>query len=164
MQRLPVSRIVPGWWRTAVAALALATAASAAIAQTASALPDLLARAGVRGTAATSCRGEFRPGHPNDFAVAMNEIDGQNRYFVVQDDGKRYELDVYADKPDLACYTITEADRLNSSIARSDTINGRITAEWDGHVVCGFIEATIAVCWQFAPEQRRFVRIGGWTT
>jgi hypothetical protein len=127
-------------------------------------LTTLLARAGIGGTPIASCRGEFRPGHPNDFAVAMNDADGQSRYFVVQDDGTRYELDVYSGKPDLACYTISEADRLNASIARSETINGRITAEWDGHVVCGFIEPTIAVCWQFAPEQRRFVRIGGWTT
>jgi hypothetical protein len=143
----------------AMVASALATQASPG-----ASLPDLLLRAGIRGTPAASCRGEFRLGHPNEFAVAMNDADGQSRYFVVQDDGTRYELDVYSDKPDLACYTITEADRLNATIARSDTINGRITAEWDGHVVCGFIEPTIAVCWQFAPEQRRFVRIGGWTT
>jgi hypothetical protein len=154
-------------WRMvigAVLAFAMAVSTRAAQAPPAASLNELLARAGIRGTPSASCHGEFRPGHPNDVAVAMNDADGQSRYFVVQDDGKRYDLDVYSGKPDLACYTVTEADRLNATIARSDTINGRITAEWDGHVVCGFIEPTIAVCWQFAPEQRRFVRIGGWTT
>ena len=44
-----------------------------------------------------------------------------------------------------------------------DTINGRITAEWDGLVVCGTITATTTVCWQHAIERKGFVRIGGWT-
>lgn len=110
-----------------------------------------------------SCRGEFRPGRGADFAVAAGDASG-GRYLVVQDDAGLHELASYAGKPDLACYSVREADRLNAAIAKSDTINGRITAEWDGTVVCGFIEPTIAVCWQFAPEQKRFVRIGGWTT
>lgn len=123
----------------------------------------LLARAGVRGAVAASCRGELRPGHGADFAVAVGDTSG-GRYLVVQDDARLHELADYSGKPDLACYSVREADRLNATIAQSDTINGRVTAEWDGAVVCGFIEPTIAVCWQFAPEQGRFVRIGGWTT
>ena len=127
------------------------------------AVSALLARAGVREQVAASCRGGFRPGHAADFAVAAGDASG-GRYLVVQDDAGLHELTTYSGKPDLACYSVREADRLNATIATSDTINGRVTAEWDGTVVCGFIEPTMAVCWQFAPEQKRFVRIGGWTT
>jgi hypothetical protein len=126
-------------------------------------LRALLEQSGVRVPVAASCRGEFRAGHPAEFAVAAGETSG-GRYLVVQDDARLHELAAYSGKADLACYTVREADRLNATIAQSDTINGRVTAEWDGTVVCGFIEPTIAVCWQFAPEQGRFVRIGGWTT
>lgn len=129
--------------------------------------PDLtvrLSRAGVAATPLASCRGEFRIGHSDEYAVALPAGASEGRYAIVQDDGVVAELSAFTGKPDLSCYTLREADRLNETIARSSTINGRVTAEWDGMVVCGFIEPTIAICWQFAPEERKFVRIGGWTT
>lgn len=132
--------------------------------QTDAALTPLLERAGVRGLVQASCRGGFRPGQGSDVAVAVSDAADGGRYLVVQDDGRVHELMEYSGKPDLSCYSVTEADRLNATIARSATMNGRVVAEWDGTVVCGFIEPTTAVCWQFAQEQRRFVRIGGWTT
>jgi hypothetical protein len=128
------------------------------------ALAPILERAGVHGRVNASCRGGFRPGQGSDFAIAVSDTVDGGRYLVVQDDGRVHELTEYSGKPDLSCYSVTEADRLNASIAKSNTLNGRVVAEWDGTVVCGFIEPTIAVCWQFAQEQRRFVRIGGWTT
>lgn len=124
----------------------------------------LLTRAAVRGSLVASCRGEIRPGHPGEFAVAVSDRDGGGRYLAIDDRATPRELAIYSGTPELSCYSVREADRLNATIARSDTINGRVTAEWDGAVVCGFIEPTIAVCWQFAPEQGRFVRVGGWTT
>ncbi len=126
-------------------------------------LAPLLAKAGVAGTAVASCRGELRLGHPDDVAIAVVDGGAGGRYVAVMD-GTAYELAPFAGKPDLTCYTVREADRLTAEIAKSDTINGRVTAEWDGTVVCAFIEPTIAVCWQFAPERKAFVRIGGWTT
>jgi len=153
--------------RTLSAAICAATALVlrlAAAQQTDAALATLLERAGVHGQVGASCRGGFRPGQGVDVAVAVSEAADGGRYLVVEDDGRVHELAEYSGKPDLSCYTVIEADRLNASIARSDTMNGRVVAEWDGAVVCGFIEPTIAVCWQFAQEQRRFVRIGGWTT
>lgn len=125
-------------------------------------LAQLLAKAGVAGTAVASCRGELRVGHPDDVAVAVS-ADAAGRYVAVMD-GTAYELSPFSGKPELSCYTVREADRLTAEIAKSDTINGRVTAEWDGTVVCAFIEPTIAVCWQYAPERKGFVRIGGWTT
>ncbi|HUR32844.1 MAG TPA: hypothetical protein VM032_03560 [Vicinamibacterales bacterium] len=127
-------------------------------------LGPLLARAGLRDPVDAACRAEFRPGHPREFAIALRTTEGAGRYVAVQDDGRATHLAEFSGKADLSCYTVTEADRLNANIARSTTINGRVTAEWDGAVICGFVEPTAAVCWQYAPEQRRFVRVGGWTT
>ncbi len=127
--------------------------------------PEVLAvRAGIRGTVAASCRVEFGPAHSSGVAMAVSERDGGGRYLVIDDGAHPRELASYSGTPDLSCYSVREADGVNATIARSATINGRVTAEWDGTVVCGFIEPTIAVCWQYAPEQERFVRIGGWTT
>lgn len=126
-------------------------------------LAPLLAKAGVAGTAVASCRGEIRVGHPEDVAIAVSSGTASGRYIAVMD-GTAYELSTFTGTPDLSCYTVREADRLTADIAKSDTINGRITAEWDGTAICAFIEPTIAVCWQYAAERKAFVRIGGWTT
>jgi len=128
------------------------------------ALATLLERAGEHGRVEASCRGSFWPAHSADFAAAVTDAPGGGRYLAVQADGRVHELAEYGGKADLSCYTVAEADRLNAAIAQSQTMNGRVVAEWDGTVVCGFIEPTIAVCWQYAQEQRKFVRIGGWTT
>ncbi len=150
--------------RAAVVGTLLACHAAALPAQQPAAdLGPLLAKAGVAGTAVASCRGEFRIGHPDDVAVAVRERADGGRYVAVMD-GTAYELSPFSGMPDLSCYTVREADRLTADIAKSDTINGRVTAEWDGTAVCAFIEPTIAVCWQYAPERKAFVRIGGWTT
>lgn len=123
----------------------------------------LLSRAGVTAAPLTSCRAEFRIGHPGEYAVALPAAEG-GRYVLVQDDGQTQALTSFTGTPDLSCYSLRDADRLNDTIAKSSTMNGRVVAEWDGAVVCGFLEPTIAVCWQYAPESRTFVRIGGWTT
>ncbi|MEQ1728618.1 MAG: hypothetical protein ABL982_09575 [Vicinamibacterales bacterium] len=147
----------------ALLALSLACGLDAVAQQASQDLAPLVARAGVSGTAVASCRGEIRVGHPEDIAVAVSEGTAGGRYLALMD-GTSYELSTYSGKADLSCYTVREADRLTAEIAKSDTLNGRITAEWDGTVVCAFIEPTIAVCWQYAPERKAFVRIGGWTT
>ncbi|MGE3473949.1 MAG: hypothetical protein AB7O28_26650 [Vicinamibacterales bacterium] len=146
--------------RRALAVAAAVLCAGALLHAQPAAVPQaLLARAGITTAPLASCGGEFRPGLAGDFAVAV-----PGRYLVVLSEGRTEPLAEFSGAPDLACHTPRDADRLNDAIAKSDTMNGRITAEWDGHVVCGFIEPTVAVCWQYAPEQRRFVRIGGWTT
>lgn len=144
--------------------LAMLPAYSAHGQQAAADLAPLLARAGITATPLASCRGEFRIGHQGEYAVALPDSAAGGRYAVVQDDGSVQALAAFAGTPDLSCYALRDADRLNDTIARSQTMNGRVVAEWDGTVVCGFIEPTIALCWQYAPEQRTFVRIGGWTT
>ena len=153
------------WLRACVCACVAALLSLHAVhgQQVAADAAPLLARAGINAAPLASCRGEFRVGHQNEFAVALPDAGG-GRYLVVQDDGQTQALSAFTGKPDLACYSVREADRLNDTIARSQTMNGRVVAEWDGTVVCGFLEPTIAVCWQYAPEDRAFVRIGGWTS
>jgi hypothetical protein len=126
------------------------------------ALAAMLARAGVREPTLASCRGEIRVGHLHEFAVALG-TDRAGRYALVQDDGGVTDLSEYEGPPALSCYSLRDADRLTADIARSSTINGRVTAEWDGLVVCGAIEPATTVCWQHAVERKGFVRVGGWT-
>ncbi len=125
------------------------------------ALRAMLARARVTEPAELSCRGEIRVGHPHEFIVALGS-DTAGRYALLQDDGGVVTLSEYEGVPALNCYTLREADRLTADIARSTAINGRVTAEWDGLVVCGAIDATVTVCWQHAVERKGFVRVGGW--
>jgi hypothetical protein len=151
------------WLRACACVLAVLPPHAAQGQQAAADLAPLLARAGINAAPLASCRGEFRVGHQNEFAVALPGPDG-GRYVIVQDDGRTQALGTFAGKPELSCYSLREADQLNDTIAKSTTMNGRVVAEWDGMVVCGFLEPTIALCWQFAPEDRAFVRIGGWTS
>ena len=158
---------VPPFWRAAawacVAVAGLLQSSTELSAQAVDVpLVAQLSRAGVSEPVVASCRGEVRVGYPGEPVAALGS-DASGRYALIQGDGVVVTLDTYEGAPDLHCYTIREADRLTAEIARSDTINGRITAEWDGLVVCGTITATTTVCWQHAIERKGFVRIGGWT-
>lgn len=89
---------------------------------------------------------------------------GARRYVVVYGDGRVETLGTYNGDPDLSCYSRREAEKLNASIKESETIHGGVTPRWDTTVICGFIADTEAVCWQFSPVERAFVKIGGWIT
>ena len=95
---------------------------------------------------------------------AVTPLDKQRRYLFLHGDGRTETLAVYEGRPELSCYSRREAERLNASIRESATIEGTITPRWDSTVLCGFVGDTVAVCWQFAPDERRFVTVGGWTT
>lgn len=125
-------------------------------------LQTRLTRAGVTDAVVAACSGEIRVGHRQETVAALGSSTS-GRYVLVQDDGALAALETYDGAPELHCYTIREADLLTAQIAASDTINGRITAEWDGLVVCASITPTTSVCWQHAIERKGFVRVGGWT-
>jgi hypothetical protein len=149
---------------TAVARVAL-LAAVATVAQPVPAnLSALLAKARLDGGVAAWCGGHFHRRSANAFAVALTSPSGGGRYGVIQADGAFTELARFSGGADLSCYTRADAERLDRSIRQSETIHGRIAPRWDTTIACGFIEDTIAVCWQFDPASRAFVRIGGWTT
>lgn len=127
-------------------------------------LSALVARARVDGRVAAWCGGRFRPGSSDAFAVAMTSQSGGGRYVVIEADASSKELAQFSGGADLSCYTRAEAQRLDRTIRRSDTVHGRIAPRWNTTIVCGFIENTTAACWQFDPAKRVFVTIGGWTT
>ena len=85
-------------------------------------------------------------------------------YVVLFLGGRVQTLAAYKGRPDLACYNRREAEKLHASITQSETIHGGVTPKWNTPVICGFVEDTMAVCWQYSPTERVFVEIGGWTT
>ena len=83
---------------------------------------------------------------------------------VFEADGTVDDLAGFGSAASLSCYTRAEANGLDDTIRSSDTIHGHVTPRWDTTVVCGFIDDTNAVCWQFSPADRAFVTIGEWVT
>ena len=113
--------------------------------------------AGITAAIAAGCEGEFRAGQ-RGCAVAAD-----GRYLVI--DGRAaVELGRFSGKPDLSCYTRAQADGLNRDLQRSDTVNGQIAPRFGTTVICAFVEATAAKCWQYSPDRRIYVEVGGWTT
>ena len=110
------------------------------------------------------CQGEFQAGRRGAFAVALKASTGGSSYAVLGLDGSLVTLATFTGGVDLACYTKAQADALNATIGRSATIHGQLTPRWNTAVVCGFVDDTTAVCWQYSPAERAFVRIGGWQT
>ena len=128
-------------------------------------LAALAAKAQTGGTVAAWCRGEFRPGSPPGFAVAVAAGgSGGGRYKVFEADGAVDDLGAFGSAPALSCYTRAEASGLDETIRSSDTIHGHVAPRWNTTVVCGFIDDTNAVCWQYSPADRTFVKIGEWVT
>jgi hypothetical protein len=126
-------------------------------------LSALIAKAQIQGPVADWCRGDFHAGGRRGYAVGVS-LDNGGRYLVIDADGKVSELATFSGGADLSCYTPAEARRLNRGIASSETISGSITPRGNTSVVCAFVEDTSAVCWQYSPSNRAFVKIGGWIT
>jgi hypothetical protein len=127
-------------------------------------LAALVAKAHTAGTVAAWCRGEFRPGRSAGFAAAIASATGGGRYTIFDADGTVDDLASFGSAADLSCYTRAEADTLDETIRSSDTIHGHVAPRWNTTVVCGFIDDTNAVCWQYSPADRAFVKIGEWVT
>jgi hypothetical protein len=150
--------------RVGFVSLALAAASVVAAQPVPADLATLTAKAGLDGSVAAWCRGAFRSGHPRAFALGITSGTGRGHYVVLEMDATVTELASYTDGPDLACYTRAEARKLNDSIRRSETIHGQITPRWSTAVICAFVDGTTAVCWQYSPTERVFVKVGGWVT
>ena len=109
------------------------------------------------------CSAEFQSGQRGSFAVAVGDH-GAGRYLALAADGRATALSAFSGRAELSCYTRAEAEKLERSIRRSETIHGRIAPRWNTTVVCGFTDNTTAHCWQYSPADRTFVSVGGWTT
>jgi len=127
-------------------------------------LAALAARAHASETIAAWCRGEFRSGHPGAFAAALASPSRGGRYVVFDSDGAIEPLAPFGGGADLSCYTRGEANRLAETIHRSETIHGQLSPRWNTSIVCGFVDDTNAICWQYSPADRAFVKVGEWVT
>lgn len=139
----------------AAAAVLVALAQSAPLAP--AAVRQAVESAGITSPIAAWCEGEFRAGQ-RGYAVAAG-----GRYLVA-DGQAAAELGRFSGKPDLSCYTRAQALDLHRDLQRSDTVSGEIAPRFATAVICAFVEATTAQCWQYSPAQRAYVDVGGWTT
>lgn len=123
-----------------------------------------LEKARVEGTLVDWCQGQFETGRRGAYAAAVTTPRSGGRYLVIDSAATVVELARFKDAPDLACYAPADARKLNETIRSSETIRGRITPLFPTTVVCAFVENTEAVCWQYAPKSRAFVKVGEWQT
>lgn len=145
-------------------ALAAASVLVAAQPNPPSDLAATMAKARPDGRLVSWCRGQFRPGGPHAYAAAVASVAGGGSYIVTDHDASVTVLAAFKGAPDLSCYTPAEARKLNESIRTSETISGRVAPAFSTTVVCGFVEETNAVCWQYSPASRAFIKIGEWQT
>jgi hypothetical protein len=151
--------------RTALSVVfALAVASGAAAQAQPSQLTELVAKARLNGAVAGWCRGEFRSGHAGAFAVALRSTADSGRYLILEEDATVAELAAFADGAELQCLSRAEAEQRDMVIRETETVDGHITPRFNTSVVCGFVTMTEAVCWQYSPPDRAFVRVGGWIT
>jgi hypothetical protein len=127
-------------------------------------LQAIAAKAGLEGTLTAWCRAEFIPRKIGAFAVAVSAGAEGGRYVALEPNGHFSVLAAFQGTADLSCYTRDEARRLDSTIKRSETIEGAVRPRWNSTVVCGFVDNTSAFCWQYSTALRRFVEVGRWTT
>lgn len=151
-------------WSITPFVLGLAVASIAGAQEVPSDLAALAAKARLSGPVAAWCRAEFRPGRPGGFAVGLTSATGGGRYLALDPDGTATELGSFKRSADLSCYSRARAEALDVTIKKSDTIHGHITPRWNTTVVCGFVDDTAAVCWQYSPADRAFVSVGQWVT
>jgi hypothetical protein len=152
---------VPGTLASALALLAAAVSAAQPVPDD---LTRLVATARLASPVVGWCRGEFRSGRTGAYAVATASAAAGGRYAVIESDATIVELASFTGPPEVACYTPARARQIDATIARSDGIHGKIEPRWGTTVVCGFVDETSAVCWQYSPDERRFVRVGEWIT
>lgn len=149
--------------------LVISAAATALAAAQPAALPPrdlsaMVAKARVDGTVASWCRVQFRAGRSNAYATAVTSPTGGGRYLVLDGDAAVVELASFKSAPDLACYTPAEARKLSETIQTTETVSGRVVPRFATTVVCAFILETHAVCWQYSPAARAFIKVGEWLT
>jgi hypothetical protein len=134
-----------------MAGLALVTASVQA--QAPGNVRQLAEAAGITAPIVAWCQGQFRPGQ-RGYAVAAG-----GRYVAIDGNGAAVELAMFTGKPDLSCYTRTQARDLHRDLQRSDTLDGEIRPRFATSVICGFVDAITATCAVLAG--RPHVRRGG---
>jgi hypothetical protein len=155
---IPISRYAP------LLFFAICGASFAAAQPMPAELTALVANARIEGQVVRWCHGEFQLGRSGAFAVAVSSTNGGGRYLVLDSNGSVVVLASFIGDADLSCYSPAEAQKLNSTIRSSSTIHGQVSPIWTTTVVCGFVDNTSSVCWQYSPTARAFVKVGEWVT
>ena len=150
-----------------ISALVVCVVVAAAFAGETAVPPELsvlVTKAGIKEPLSIWCRGDFQLRTPNTFAVAAPRSNRGGQYLVLGLTETAIELASFSNGADLACYSPDEARKLNESISASETIHGGISPTLNTTVVCGFVDGTNAVCWQYSPATDAFIKVGEWVT
>jgi hypothetical protein len=150
--------------RQIAAGFALAVSSTVAAQPASPELSALAGKARLDGSIVASCRGVFRSGRPRGYAVAVVSGREGGRYLVIESDATVVALASFNGGADLSCYAPAQARKLDRAIGDSEAIHGEITPRWRTTIVCGFVENTRAVCWQYSPASRAYVKVGEWIT
>jgi hypothetical protein len=125
---------------------------------------EALARSYPGRTVAAWCRAAAGKDGAAFAGVALSGAAGGGDYLGVHPDGTLSALAAYTGQPQVACHTSASARALGRSTRDTPTVHGDLAVRGRGVVICGFVEATQARCWQYVAKRRRFVPVGGWIT
>lgn len=167
-KRLVMKKPLPAWLTGGIAAMLLASPAMGADTIDAQKLAELdqVVRAHHPDLAASFyCVGRFTQHDADEYAIAARPgNDTKNgSYFVYTREGMLTKLSDFSGGTDVQCLTNEEAQKLNPIIQQSG-MHGRIPDSHPFDTVCGFVEATTAVCWGYDEKERLFIALGGWIT
>ena len=112
----------------------------------------------------TWCQVPTAAGLPSGVAAAVESAPMAGHYVAIQPDGKLFQLAPYSGKPEVSCHTPASARALSRLVGGTPTVAGAVAPKGKGMVVCGFIEPTVAQCWQYSVSRRMYFSIGGWAT
>lgn len=118
---------------------------------------------GLPGTILESCETTGSSGEVRATALAIQDASG-GRYLVLYPTGRTELLAVWKSSPEISCHTAQSATELHAAILESETVESSLRIGAEGAVICAFVSATEAACWQYSERKSAFERIGGWRT
>ncbi|MDA0266647.1 MAG: hypothetical protein O2890_07445 [Cyanobacteria bacterium] len=111
------------------------------------------------------CRGDFGLSHVSAYAISTTHTSAdRGQYFILGIDSAPIVLAAFTHGSQLRCDTPAAASARGAAIAASPIIHGYIAPRWDTTVICGWVTATRALCWQYSPSDRQFIIVGEWIT
>lgn len=96
-------------------------------------------------------------------AVAVANPGSGGAYYVLVAGNQPVKLGEFSGEADLACFSPEETTHLNTTIAESEIISGRIVPIGSSTIICGFLSSVEAACWQL-DNHGGIRHVGGWVT
>ena len=156
--------MIPNRIAVAAAVLVFASAADADQPKLPQVLEAQLARLNLAGAVVSWCAVNVGAALSGVHAVAVANEKGSGEYLVVGMTQTPIALGSFEGSADLSCYSPQQARDLDSSIRDSEGIEGGIEPKGETTVVCGFVDATLAKCWQHQDSNNAFAEVGWWLT